>query len=317
MAQFVTRRLLSMTLMLIAISFVTFVLFIVILPGGNPASMIAGRLADAAEVHLISVRYGFDKPFYIQYLKTMDNIFTGKAYSYQSGYNVLDQIRAGFPCTLSLALGAGIIWLTLSILAGTLAAVRAGRYTDRVLTILSMVGVSMPVFFLGAIIIYFLGYKAGIVPISGYVPLTQDPVQWLYHLIAPWFTLSVLFIGFYSRVLRSTILDTMNEDYVRTARAKGISQRKVLTRHILRNSLLPIIALWGLDLAQVIGGGAIITETVYGLHGIGYLAYQSVGKLDTVTLLSIVMLTAFFVVLLGALVDIVQAFLDPRVKLLA
>jgi len=315
MARFLTRRVLAMVAMLFAISLVTFLLFIVILPGGNPAALIAGRLANPAEVHLIDVRYGFDKPIYVQYLKTMGNIFTGQAYSYQQGFNVLQQIGDGFPCTLSLALGAGIIWLLTSIAAGTLAAVKAGRYADRVLTVLSMIGVSMPPFFLGAMIIYFLGYKAGIVPISGYVPLTQNPIQWLYHLLAPWFTLSVLFVGFYSRVLRSTILDTMNEDYVRTARAKGISQRQVLIRHVLRNSLLPIISLWGLDLAQVIGGGAILTESVYSLHGVGYLAFQSVSHLDTVTLLAIVMLTAFFVVLLQAIVDVVHVLFDPRIKL--
>jgi peptide/nickel transport system permease protein len=145
--------------------------------------------------------------------------------------------------------------------------------------------------------------------------LTQNPVQWFVHLLAPWFTLSVLFIGFYSRVLRSTILDTINEDYVRTARAKGLSERQVLLRHILRNSLIPIISLWGLDLAQVIGGGAILTETVFNLHGVGQLARDSIGRLDTITLMAIVILTALAVVVLGAIVDVVHAFLDPRIRL--
>ena len=278
-------------------------------------ALIAGRLATPAEVHLISVRYGFDKPIYIQYLDTMKNIFTGQAYSYQSGFNVLSEIEAGMGATLSLALGAGIIWLLTSILVGTLAAVKAGRYTDRILTVLAMVGVSMPPFFLGAVLLYFVGYKANIIPLANYVPLTTNPVQWFIHLLAPWFTLSVLFIGFYSRVLRSTILDTINEDYVRTARAKGLSERQVLVRHILRNSLIPIISLWGLDLAQVIGGGAILTETVFNLHGVGQLARDSIGRLDTITLMAIVILTALAVVLLGAVVDVVHAYLDPRIRL--
>ena len=315
MARFLVRRLLVMIAMLFAISLVTFLLFIVALPNGNPAAMIAGRLANPAEVHLISVRYGFDKPIWVQYVKTMANIFEGKAYSYQSGFNVLAEIGAGFPTTLSLTLGAGIIWLLTSILVGTLAAIKAGRYTDRVLTVLSMVGVSMPVFFLGAVLIYFLGYQEGIIPLSGYVPITQSPTQWLWHLVAPWFTLSVLFIGIYSRILRSTILDTINDDFVRTARAKGLSERQVLVRHILRNSLIPILSLWGLDLAQVIGGGAILTESVYNLHGVGYLAYQAIGRIDPVTLMSVVMLTALAVVVLGALTEIVYAFLDPRIRL--
>ncbi len=315
MARFVVRRLLVMAALLFAISLVTFLLFIVVLPNGNPAALLAGRLANPAQVHATEVRYGFDKPVWVQYIRTMANIFNGTAYSYQSSFNVLDEIRAGFPATLSLALGAGIIWLLSSIVVGTLAAVKAGRYTDRVLTVLSMIGVSMPVFFLGAVLIYFVGYKLALIPISGYVPLTQSPTQWLWHLAAPWFTLSVLFVGVYSRILRSTILDTMGEDFVRTAKAKGLSERQVLLRHILRNSLVPIISLWGLDLAQVIGGGAILTESVYNIHGIGYLAFSSVRTFDTVTLLSIVMLTALAVVLLGALTEIVYAFLDPRIRL--
>jgi peptide/nickel transport system permease protein len=315
MTRFIVRRLLVMIALLFVITVITFLMFIVVLPGSNQASLIAGRLATPAEVHLISVRYGFDKPVYIQYLDTMKNIFTGQAYSYQSGFNVISEIKSGMGATLSLALGAGVIWLFTSIVFGTIAAIRAGRYADRLLTVLAMIGVSMPPFFLGAILLYYVGYKAGIIPLANYVPLSQNPAQWVVHLLAPWFTLSVLFIGFYSRVLRSTILDTINEDYVRTARAKGLSERQVLFRHILRNSLIPIISLWGLDLAQVIGGGAILTETVFNLHGVGQLARDSIGRLDTITLMAIVILTALAVVLLGAIVDVVYAFLDPRIRL--
>jgi peptide/nickel transport system permease protein len=315
MARFVVRRLVTMALLLIAISLVTFLLFIVALPSGNPASLLAGRLATPAEIHLISVRYGFDKPLPVQYVKTMLNIFGGKAYSYTNGFNVLSEIRHGLPATLSLALGAGFFWLLASIALGTLAAVRSGRYTDRVLTVLSMIGVSMPPFLLGAGAIYFLGYKLGIIPLTGFVSFTTSFTQWWWHMIAPWLTLSVLFIGFYSRVLRSTILDTMSEDYVRTARAKGLSERQVLVRHILRTSLLPIVSLWGLDLAQVIGGGAILTETIYNLHGVGQLAAQAIGDFDIITLMCIVMLTALAVVVMGALIDILYAVLDPRIRL--
>jgi len=315
MARFVTRRLITMVLMIIAISIVTFLLFIVALPGGNPAALIAGRLANPAEVHLISVRYGFDKPIWVQYVKTMANIFDGSAYSYSQGFNVLSEIARGLPATISLALGAGIFWLLASIALGTLAAVRSGRYTDRVLTVLSMVGVSMPPFLLGAVIIYYVGYKANLLPLDGYVQFGTSPWQWFKHLIGPWLTLSVLFIGFYSRVLRSSILDTMSEDHVRTARAKGLSERRVLIKHVLRMSLVPIISLWGLDLAQVIGGGAILTESVYSLHGVGQIAAMAIGNFDTVTLLCIVMLTAFAVVVMSALIDVLYAVLDPRIRL--
>lgn len=314
MTRFIVRKLITVAFMLFAISVVTFLLFLVVLPGGNPASILAGRLATQFEVHLISIRYGFNKPIWIQYINTMKNIFTGQAYSYSQGFNVDNQLAKDAPATLSLAIGAGLIWLLSSIALGTLAAIRSGRYADRVLTLLAMVGVSMPPFLLGSVLIYFIGYKLGWIPLGSYVPITQ-PVQWLWHMIAPWFTLSVLFIGFYSRVLRSSILDALGEDYVRTARAKGLSERKVFIKHVLRMSLLPIISLWGLDFAQVIGGGAILTETVYNLHGIGQQAALSIGNEDIQVLMVIVMLTALSVVVIGALVDVLYAVLDPRIRL--
>jgi peptide/nickel transport system permease protein len=160
-----------------------------------------------------------------------------------------------------------------------------------------------------------LAYKLTIFPNGGYVPLTQDPYQWFIHLILPWTALSVLFIGFYSRVLRGNILETINEDYVRTARAKGLSERRVMVRHVLRNSLIPIVSLWGLDFAAVIGGGAILTESVFNLQGVGQYAADSIHQLDVPPVLVITMLTAFFVVLLSAIVDVVYAILDPRIRL--
>jgi peptide/nickel transport system permease protein len=316
MARFIVRRLALMVLLLIVISMITFLLLVVVTGGKNEAATLAGHFANKEEVHLISVKYGLNKPIYVRYVKTMITIFDGTAYSYQSSFNVLSEIKAGLGATLSLALGAGVIWLAVSILFGTLAAIRAGKYLDRVLTVLSLIGISLPVPLIGIVLLYYLGYKANIFSVGGgYIPLTSNPLQWFTHLILPWLTLSVLFIGFYSRVLRSTILDTMSEDYVRTARAKGLTERQVLVRHILRNSLLPIISLWGLDLGQVIGGGAILTESVYNLHGVGYLAAQSVGHLDIVTLLSIVMFAAFAVIVLVAVVDVLYAALDPRIRL--
>jgi peptide/nickel transport system permease protein len=314
MARFAVRRIFSMLVVLFVISVLTFLL-LEALPNGDPALRLAGRLATATEIHQIRVKYGFDKPIYVQYAKTMGTIFTGQAFSYTQGFNVLDEIKAGLPATASLAIGAGIIWLLSSIVIGTLAAIRAGKFTDRLLTVVSMFGVSFPPFFLGAVLIYYLGYKWNIFPLGGYVKFTADPWQWFVHMILPWFTLSVLFIGFYSRVLRSTILDTINEDYIRTARAKGLSENQVLMRHTLRNSLIPIISLWGLDFAAVIGGGAILTESVFNLHGIGQLAADSIHRLDITVILVIVMLGAFAVVIIAALIDIVYALLDPRIRL--
>jgi peptide/nickel transport system permease protein len=313
MARFVARRVIAAVAVLFVISLLTFLIFQAI-PNGDPAARIAGTHANAQTIAQVRHQWGFDKPIYVQYVKTMGKIFNGTVVSYSQGFNVLDEIRRGLPATLSLAIGAGVIWLSLGVLFGTITAVKAGRFSDTSLTVLAFVGVSSPPFFLGALAIYFIGYKASIIPLGGYVSLS-DPVHWFTHLIAPWLVLSVLFIGIYSRVLRSTILDTIHEDYVRTARAKGLSERQVLLRHVLRNSLIPIISLWGLDFAQVIGGGAILTESVFNLHGVGQLAADSIGRLDVPPVLVITMLTAFFVVLLGAFVDIIYAYLDPRIRL--
>ena len=313
MGRFVVRRVIAAVGVLFVISVLTFLIFQAI-PNGDPALRIAGRTANASEIAQIRHQWGFDRPIYVQYIKTMGKILDGSVVSYSQDLNVLDQIRLGLPATLSLAIGAGIIWFGLGILFGVITAIRAGRLTDKALTVLAFVGVSSPPFFLGALAIYYLGYKSNVIPLGGYVSLS-DPVEWFKHLIAPWLVLSVLFIGIYSRVLRSTILDTINEDYVRTARAKGLSQRQVLIRHVLRNSLIPIISLWGLDFAQVIGGGAILTESVFNLHGVGQFAADAIGRLDVPPILVVTMLTAFFVVLLGALVDILYAVLDPRIRL--
>jgi peptide/nickel transport system permease protein len=314
MGRFIVRRVLAAVGVLFVISVLTFLIFQAI-PNGDPAIRIAGRTANLAQIAEVRHEWGFDQPVYVQYVKTMGKILTGTVVSYSQGVNVLDSIRQGLPATLSLALGAGFIWLALGVVFGVVTAIKAGRFADRALTVLAFVGVSSPPFFLGALAIYYVGYKAGIIPLGGYVPLTQNPLQWFTHLIAPWLVLSVLFIGIYSRVLRSTILDTINEDYIRTARAKGLSQRRVLIHHVLRNSLIPIISLWGLDFAQVIGGGAILTESVFNLHGVGQFAADAIARLDVPPVLVVTMLTAFFVVLLGAVVDIIYAVLDPRIRL--
>jgi peptide/nickel transport system permease protein len=303
-----------MAIVMVVVSILTFLLFEAI-PNGNPAFRLAGRNATAAEIHQIEIEYGFNKPIYVQYVKTMDNIFTGKATSDIQGYNVDDQIRHDLPVTLWLAFGAALIWMVAAITIGTITAVKAGKYADRVLNVLAMIGVSFPPFFLGAVFLYYLGYKANIFPLQGYVSITSSVGEWALHLVLPWLTLAILYVGFYSRVLRSNILDAINEDYVRTAHAKGLSGRQVLIRHVLRNSLIPIISLFGLDFAAIIGGGAILVESVFNLPGVGLLTYQAVQRLDITPILVVVLLTAFAVVLLAAVIDIVYAYLDPRIRL--
>jgi peptide/nickel transport system permease protein len=314
MAKFVARRLVGMIFVLFAISVIVFLIFAVI-PNSDPAARIAGKNATPQLISQVEEDFGFNDPLPVQYAKTMKQIFTGELQSYSSRQNVDEQIWKGVPVTMSLCIGAALIWMTLAICFGYLSAVRAGMFTDRALTILALIGISMPVFWLAALLLYYLSFKVQLFPTGDYVKLSEDPAEWIYHLILPWLTLAVLFIGFYSRVLRSNMLDVMNEDYVRTARAKGLSERQVRIRHVLRNSLIPIITLFGLDFGAVVGGGAILTETVYNLPGVGLYAGQAIGSLDLPPLMAVTMFGAFFIVLFNTIVDIVYAYLDPRIRL--
>jgi peptide/nickel transport system permease protein len=314
MARFVARRLIGMTAVLFAISVIVFLTFNVI-PNSDPAARIAGKNADPALIARVSADLGLDKPLVIQYLTMMKQIFTGQLTSYAKDRNVVQQIWEGVPATFSLCIGAAVLWMSLAIVFGYLSAVHAGRFTDRALTILSLVGISMPVFWLAAMLLYFLSFKVEAFPTGSYVPLSEDPLDWAYHLVLPWFTLAVLFVGIYSRVLRSNMLDAMNEDYVRTARAKGLSERQVRIRHVLRNSMIPVITLFGLDFGMVVGGGAILTETVYNLDGVGLYAGEAIRSLDLPPLMAVVMFGAFFIVLFNTIVDILYAVLDPRIRL--
>ncbi len=314
MARFVVRRLIQMVLVMFSVSVLTFLIFNVI-PNGDPAVRMAGKQPTENQIQAIREEWGFDEPLHVQYVTTMEKVFTGDLVSYTTQLDVVDQIKQGIPRTLSLAIGAAILWMVFAVALGLYSAMRAGRFADRFLTVLALIGISMPVFWVGALMNYYLGFKAGIFPNGGYVEFTEDPLDWAYHLVMPWVALSLLFIGIYSRVLRSNVLDTMGEDYVRTARAKGLPERQVLIKHVLRNSLIPIVTLWGLDFGLVVGGGAILTETVFDIDGVGQFAADAIGQLDVPPVLAITMFVAFFVVLLNAIVDILYAVLDPRVRL--
>jgi peptide/nickel transport system permease protein len=313
MLAFVIRRLIGAILVLFAVSVLVFAIFVIV-PSGDPAVRIAGKNANDQLIENIRETWGFDKPYYVQYYRMMEKTFKGQLISYTNQTNVLDQIKAGVPATFSLSIGAALLWLTLGVTVGIVAAIKAGKLSDRVVTILALIGISMPVFWLGIIVRYYLAEKNTWFPDGEYVPLTANPAQWFYHLILPWIVLAVLFIGFYGRVMRSNILDTINEDYVRTARAKGIDPRRVMVKHVLRNSLIPIVTLFGLDFAGVLGGGAILTETVFDLHGVGQYAAQSVRNFDLPPIMGVALYGAFFIVLFNAIVDFLYAFLDPRIR---
>jgi peptide/nickel transport system permease protein len=312
---FIIRRLIGALLVLIAVSFITYLIFIKI-PGGDPAPRIAGRTATEQNIQDIREKLHLTDPFYEQYWAMMKSLFNGTLVSYSSQLNVVDQIKAGIPATFSLCIGAAVIWLFFGILVGLISAVKAGQWSDRVITVLALIGISLPVFWLGLIARYFFaqGHPFAFMPDGEYVPLTENPWQWFTHLLMPWFVLAVLFIGFYGRVLRSNILDTINEDYVRTAKAKGLPSKRVLVKHVLRTSLIPIVTLFGLDFAAVLGGSAILTETVFDLKGVGWYAAQAVQDLDLPPIMGVTIYATFFIVLFSVVVDLVYAWLDPRIR---
>jgi peptide/nickel transport system permease protein len=313
MRTYILRRLASMVLVLVIVSILTFLIFEAI-PNGNPALRLAGRTATPANIAAVERAYGFNKPLYVQYLRTMDQIFTGKIISYAQHINVLDQIRADLPVTLSLVLGAFVLWILLGTALGLVAGYRAGAAVDTLITVINFGGISAPAFVIGYLLIYLLSFRTHLFPASGYVGIA-DPLAWADHLVMPWFSLAILYVGIYAQVLRASVIDTLNEDFVRTAVAKGLSRRRVAVRHVLRASLLSIVALSGLDLAAVLGGSAILTETVFNLPGIGNYAGQSISALDEPPILVITLFGAFAVVVFSAVADIGYAMLDPRIRM--
>jgi peptide/nickel transport system permease protein len=315
MGRFIIRRLIGMVVVMFAVSVVTFLIFNVI-PNGAPENRMAGRNSTPVQIAAIRREWGFDKPLYTQYATTMEKVFNGDLISYANQTNVIEEIKRGIPRTFALAIGAALIWFSLGVALGLYTAIRAGRWTDTLVTVLALTGVSMPVFWLGALASYYLGFKAGIFPNGGYSEIGEAGLwEWVKHMILPWCVLATLFIGVYSRVLRSNVLDTINDDYVRTARAKGLTERRVMIHHVLRNSLIPIVTLWGLDFGAVLGGGAILTESVFDLQGVGQYFADSIGQLDVPPVLAVTLFGAFFIVLLNTIVDIVYAALDPRIRL--
>jgi peptide/nickel transport system permease protein len=316
---FLLRRLFGLAVVLFAISVLVFVIFNVI-PGGDPALRLAGRRPTQENIQQIRKTWGFNRPLPVQYVDMMEKLFTGRNFiSYQNQTPVLPTIERGIPRTLSVAIGAGAIWLFFGVLLGVLSGVFQGRWVDNVLTVFALVGISTPVFWLGAVLLYLLTFKYhhfalfSWIPSGGYVGIAH-PLAWAEHLFLPWISLAAVEIGFYSRVVRSSLLEARARDYVRTARAKGVPGWRVLTHHILRNSLLPVITLFGLDFGATVGGTVILVEPVFGIEGVGQYAQESVAQLDLPPLIALTLYGAFFVVVFNTLVDLVHPLLDPRVR---
>jgi peptide/nickel transport system permease protein len=318
---FIVRRLLWAVLVMLVISAFVFVLFFKT-PGVDPARAIAGRNPSPQILAEIRHQFGLDKPFPVQYGLMMKDLFISRdlvSYSNQ-GQKVVPEIFAAAPATLSLVFGAAVIWVVLSIVLGIAAALLRGTIVDPLLMILALIGISMPVFWAGEVANLITQsrfhdtFLFSWVPPLGYTSFTQSPVGWFKGLIIPWITLSILYIGLYARVLRANIIETESEDYVRTARAKGLTERRVLLRHTLRGSMITYVSLFGLDFGALVAGGVLLTEVVFAIHGIGFLTYQSLTNLDLPTIMATVVYGAFFIVLANVIVDIAYAWLDPRVR---
>jgi peptide/nickel transport system permease protein len=317
---FVIRRLIATVLVMFALSVLVFLIFFAT-PGVDPAARIAGRNADPQTLKQVRHDFGFDRPVPVQYGIMMKKLFWSRDLTsfVNRGAKVVPQITDAAPVTLSLVFGAAIIWVVVAIAMGLAAAVMRGTFVDPLLMILGLIGISMPVFWLGEVVNLITqsrlhGELFSWLPPLGYTPLTQDPWQWFERLIFPWITLSVLYIGFYGRVLRSSLLDAQNEDFVRTARAKGLSEWRVLIRHVLRTSMITFVSLFGLDFGALVAGGALLTEVVFGLPGVGKLTYDSLQNLDLPVIMATVMYASFFIVMANAVVDILYGLLDPRVR---
>lgn len=310
-----------MVAVLFAITILTFLIFFAI-PGIDPSRQLAGRNPDPATVAAIKHQFGLDRPLPIRYALMMKRLFISRdlvSYGNQA-LKVVPAITAAAPVTFSLVFGAAVLWVVGAIAIGLLMVTFKGTFVDPLLMVLALIGISMPVFWLGEVVNLITQdrlhdtFLFSWVPPLGYTPFTQDPWQWFLHLLLPWITLSILYIGFYARVLRADLLEVQNDDFVRTARAKGLSPRNVLVRHMLRTSLITFVSLFALDLGVLIGGGALLTEVVFGLPGVGLLTYNSLRSLDLPVIMATVIYGAFFITILSALVDIVYARLDPRIR---
>jgi peptide/nickel transport system permease protein len=314
------QRLGQMLFVMFGISLTVFLIFFAT-PGADPAARIAGRNASPEVLEAVRISFGFDQPFYVQYGLMMKKIFiTGDLTSFVNrGWKVVPAVLDTVPVTLSLVIGAAVLWVVFSIIIGVLAAAFKDSIVDKTLMILGLIGISMPVYWLGEVMNlvtqsrYHDTWMFSWVPPLGYKNFSDDPQGWFLTLVIPWITLSILYIGLYGRVLRASITEALQEDYIRTARAKGLSETRILLRHALRTSLISFVTLFGLDFGALVGGSALLTEVVFGLQGIGKLTYDALQNLDLPIIMTTVLFASFFVVLANAIVDMIYILLDPRV----
>lgn len=336
MVTYIIRRLVGAVVLLFVISIVTFSIFFLVprLAGADAdtlASRYVGRSAGQEQIHLTAVRLGFTDPLVVQYGRFVKGVVAGTTYdtgvtvvecpapclgySFISQNPVREEIVDRLPVTMSLALGAAVIWLVGGVAVGVLSALRKGTVFDRTAMGLALAGVSLPIFFTGLLALSIFSYGLGWFPGgSSYTPITDNPARWAYDLTLPWITLAFLYAAGYARLTRAGMLETMNEDYIRTARAKGLPERTVIVKHALRSTLTPIVTIFGLDLGLLLGG-AILTESTFSLPGIGKYTVDAIAASDLPKILGVVLVASIFIVVANLLVDLVYAVVDPRVRL--
>lgn len=320
MGAFIARRLLLGLLVLWLVTVIVYLIFYVGPGSADVARALAGRTASPETVRLISHRLLLDRPWYVQYWHFLTQLVRGNfGYDYYHDQSVKTIIAQAFPITLSLVVGAAPLWLVMGVLSGVYSAVRPRSILDRVFTTLALLFYSMPTFVLGLLLVLLLYYQLTIhgyawFPGSGYTSLSRDPFEWFRGLILPWFTLALVSAGAYTRLTRNSMLDVLGEDFLRTARAKGATERRVIFGHGLRVALTPVVTQFGIDAGSLIGG-AVITEQVFGLPGLGYTAVHAIEQQDLPVIIGIVLVASAAVVVANIVVDVVYALLDPRVHL--
>jgi peptide/nickel transport system permease protein len=318
MLAYIIRRLLWVFLLLFVVSALTFVIFY-LLPSADPAQLRAGRQPNPQLVEQIRHNLGLDKPWYQQYFDYMKQVFLhfDFGYSYQNTISVKEQVFQRLPATISLALGAAVIWLTVGISVGIISAIKSRTAIDRITMGTALIAISAPVYWLGLLSLYLFASDIGQFHVfsgaGSYVPFSENPAKWFSSLLLPWLVLAAAFAAFYARLLRSNLIETMGEDYIRTARAKGLSERRVVFRHGLRSAITPIVTAAGLDIGILLGG-AILTESVFNIPGIGRLVFESIQHSDLPMIQGTVLIGTFFIVMANLIVDVLYAFLDPRVR---
>ncbi len=318
MATYIVRRLLWGIVLIVAVCALTF-LFFNVFPSGDPAVLRAGRNGSPQTIAAIRHELGLDKAVYTQFFVYMKNILLhfNFGFSFYSGAPVLGLIKDRLPATLSLTVGAALIWLLMGIPVGIISAIKRGSVLDRGSMGVALLFVSMPVFWLGLIVLFLFSKDIGrfhvFLGANQYIGLTKDPVHWFASLLLPWFVLAATSAAIYSRVLRGSLIEAMGEDYIRTARAKGLRERRVIWRHGVRSAITPVVTVLGIDIGALLGG-AIITETVFDIPGIGRLNYDAIIHSDFPIVQGTVLVAALFIVIANIIVDISYAYLDPRVR---